>query len=198
MNASNSISTYLFAEKYLFEELLSDNTNFILANFTTVAETEDFLNLSSEEVKMWISRDEINVTTEEDVFKIILTWIDGQQSERKKYIAELFREVRLVFVSHDYLHSDIMTNVLVNDNEGCMDLVKHAVKIVNSEKFYPLDVKPRTSLEIPVIVVHMHQINICYAEQYFYYPRQDTWSPIIASSGTPERAVSCHGRLYFF
>ena len=95
MNASNSISTYLFAEKYLFEELLSDNTNFILANFTTVAETEDFLNLSSEEVKMWISRDEINVTTEEDVFKIILTWIDGQQSERKKYFAELFREVRL-------------------------------------------------------------------------------------------------------
>jgi len=91
-----------------------------------------------------------------------------------------------------------MTNVLVNDNEGCMDLVKHAVKIVNSEKFYPLGVKPRTSLEIPVIVVHMHQINICYAEQYFYYPRQDTWSPIIASSGTPERAVSCHGRLYFF
>ena len=148
--------------------------------------------------RTWLSSDEIDVRAEEDVFKIILTWIDCDKIKRQKYFADLFREVRLPYVSPDYLHSDIMTNDLVNDNEGCMDLVKYAVKIVNSEKFYPLDVKPRTSLEIPVIVVHMHQINICYAEQYFYYPRQDTWSPIIASSGTPERAVSCHGRLYFF
>ena len=38
----------------------------------------------------------IGVSAEEDVFKIILTWIARDKSERKKYFAELFREVRLV------------------------------------------------------------------------------------------------------
>ena len=72
---------------------------------------------------MWISSDEIDVSAEEEAFTLILTWIDREKSERKKYFAELFREVRLVYVSRDYLLSDIVTNDLVNDNEGCMDLV---------------------------------------------------------------------------
>ena len=72
---------------------------------------------------MWIASDEIDVSAEEEAFTLILTWIDREKSERKKYFAELFREVRLVYVSRDYPLSDIVTNDLVNDNEGCMDLV---------------------------------------------------------------------------
>ena len=53
---------------------------------------------------MWISSlsDEINVSAEEDAFTIIVTWIDLEKIERKKYFAELFREVRLVYVSGDF------------------------------------------------------------------------------------------------
>ena len=63
---------------------------------------------------MWISSDEINVSAEEDVFKIIVTWIGSEKSERRKYFPKLFkkhfaksfRKVRLVYVSRDFLHSD--------------------------------------------------------------------------------------------
>ena len=52
--------------------------------------------------EMWLSSDEIDVSAEEDVFKFILTWIDRDELERKKHFSQLFRHVRLVYVSHDY------------------------------------------------------------------------------------------------
>ena len=110
-NASNCISTYHFAELYQFDELLSRTRQFILKNFSAVAKTNEFLNLSNKEVEMWISRsDEIEVSAEEGVFEIILEWIARDENERKKSFAELFREVRLVYVLRDFLSSTIATN----------------------------------------------------------------------------------------
>ena len=219
LNASNSISTYHFAEKYRCDELISDAKNFIFENFATVAATEDFLNLSSEQVKMWISSDEINVGAEEDVFKIILTWIDHEKKERKEHFAELFCEVRLVYVSRDFLHSDIVTNDLVNNNEGCMGRVKDAIKFTASKDYIPLSVEPRKSLEIPVVVVYLSRT---YQIPRFYYPRENSWSRfpatdlpgIFSLNSNSERfknvsefefsefsgqlqLASCSGKLYF-
>jgi len=118
-----------------------------------VATTQEYLNLSSKEVKLWISSDEVTVCAEEDVFKIILTWVDRERLERKKYLAELFRKVRLVYVPRDYLHSDILTDDLVTENEGCMDLVRDAMKFIDSGNYHHPGVKPTKSLETSVIVV---------------------------------------------
>ena len=199
LNVANCVSTYHFAENYHCEKLLSDARNYILSNFSTVAKAEESLNLSSDKVKMWTSSDERNVSAEEDVFNIILTWIDHEKNERKEHFAELFREVRLVYISRDFLRSDIVTNDLVNRNEGCMDLVKAAVKFIDSKSFHHLRVKPRKSLEIPVMVVGRQNDEIL-----CYYPRVDKWSRF---RGTMPRylnynydtknAVSCRGNLYF-
>ena len=144
---------------------------------------------------MLISSDEVDVSTEEDVFKVILNWIDRNKRERKKYFADLFREVRLyrVYVSRDYLHSDIVTNDLVNDNEGCMDLVKDAIKVIDSEEYRHLSVSPRKSLEFPAIVMTTGDKMVC------YHPRDNTWSlfPGIAPPDIPGQAICCQGKLYF-
>jgi len=98
----------------------------------------------------------------------------SQTKRTKKYFAELFREVRLVYVSRDFLYSDIMTNDLVNDNEGCMDLVKEVMQLIDSEDYGHISVIPRKSLETPVVArlegfTQDDQI-LC------YYPREDRWS----------------------
>ena len=198
LNVSNCILMYNFAERYDCRELISFCKNFILANFTSVTKTEQFLNLPSKEVKMWISSDKINVNAEEDVFKIILAWIEREQSERKKYFAELFHEVRLVYISRDFLRSNIVTNDLVNDNEGCMDLVKDAVKLTDRKSCCHLDVKPRKSLETHVIVVcmrcaeKMDQIICC------YYPHEEKWLRIFGKTPLHTSFVtSCDSKLYF-
>ena len=88
-NASNCLSTYHFAELFQCKKLVSRTRQFIFANFAQLAKTKEFLNMSGTEVEMWISSDEVNVSAEEDVFSIILAWINYDRSERRKYFAEL-------------------------------------------------------------------------------------------------------------
>ena len=146
---------------------------------------------------MWMSSDEIDVSAEEEVFDIIRTWTGCRKSERSKYFAELFREVRLVYVSRDYLHSDVMTNDLVSSNDGCMALVKDALKFSDCKNNYHYTVMPRKSLETPVIVICMkdddHKDNIlCYS------PREDKWSMFKDTVPSKNGIVtSCRGKLYF-
>ena len=164
LNTSNCISTYYFAERYQCDGLLSNTGKFIHANFTSIyaASREDILNMSSREVEMWISSDEIDVSAEEDVFKIILAWIDHDRSGRKIFFAELFRHVRLVYISRDFLRHDIVTNKLVKDNNSCLTLAKDAINLLDSKKFKNLSVPPRKSLETPVVVVNAGKNVLCY------------------------------------
>ena len=198
LNMSNCISSYNFAEIYRCEELFSNARRFILSNFTSVAKTEEFMNMSSKRIEMWISNDDINVSAEEDVFKIILTWINRDKSERKKHFAELFRHVRLVYVTRDYLHSDVVTNELVRDGEGCLDLVKDAMKLIDFKSYHNLSARPRKCLETAVIVFSLEEHILG------YFPREDklcrmgknTFSREFSICDPRSQLVPCHGKVY--
>ena len=103
--------------------------------------------MSNKEIKMWLSSDEINVSAEEDVFKIILAWID--------YFVGLFRHVRLyTCASRDFLSSDLPKNDLVKNNERCLNRVMDAIKLIDSPTYgNNLSLSPRKSLETSVIVL---------------------------------------------
>ena len=126
MSASNCISTFYFAEMYQCDELITNTRKFIHANFASVAEMDEFLNLEAKEVERWISSDEISVAVEADVFKIVLKWIEQKKSERKASFEQLFRHVRLAFLSRDFL-LDVVTNELVQETFSCLRLATDAL-----------------------------------------------------------------------
>ncbi|KAL9957021.1 hypothetical protein ACROYT_G038603 [Oculina patagonica] len=197
LNASNCISIFYFSERYQSHELVYKAKKIILANFTTLfaGDRKEGLNMSSKQVQMWISSDEINVAAEEDVFTIILTWIDHDNSKRKKYFAELFREVRLVYVSLDFLCSNIATNDLVNDNEDCLALVEKAMRLIESGNYHNLPVAPRKWLDVPVIVA-CSQLKGRPIQCYFL--REDRWYDLgkMPSDFFHSYLAPCHGKIY--
>ena len=196
LNSLNCISTYYFAKRYNSEKLVRYTKQFVLTNFTTVAKGEEFRNLSNEDVEMWISSDDIDVIAEEDVFKIIATWIDHDKSERRKHFTQLFRNVRLVCVSPDHLREAILTNNLVKECEDCLDRTKGVLKSVNSKNFDNtcISEKPRKSYETPIIV------GCKRGEIFCYFPREDN---VLKISSGPLRSFVCcrmfssHDGLYF-
>ncbi|CAH3147215.1 unnamed protein product [Porites lobata] len=199
LKISNSVSFYQFGLKYQCDELIFETRNFIHANFMHVAQTEEFLSLSCEEIKMWISNDNISVTAEEDVFKVILRWVSRNKLVRKKYFPELFSEVRLVYVSREFLYSDVMTSEFVISDEHSVGLVKDALKVIESKDFQQRSIRPRKSLEMPVMVICVQGFSkqednmLC-----CYYPLEDKWSKF---NGTVPpnigEIVPCHGKRYF-
>ena len=198
LNVSNSVSAYYFADSYQCEDLFSISMSLIFTNFSSVANTKDFLSLSCKEVKRWISSDEIYVDSEEDVFNIILAWIDHDNEERKKYFADLFCEVRLVYLSLDFLCSGLLANDLVNNNEQCLHLVMNAVKLSVSQNHYDRNVRPRKSLEISALLICVRDDRqqdqlLCYS------PTEDEWScfPSTVPSINNGEVISCDDKLYF-
>lgn len=117
LSFSNCVLLNQFAGKYRCEKLLATSRKFIQSNFTSVANTEDFCELSVDEVEEWISSDVINISAEDDVFRIILRWIDYEQEDRKEKFPSLFRHVRLGFVSLSCLLNEVVTNDYVKKDE---------------------------------------------------------------------------------
>ncbi|XP_078343957.1 kelch-like protein 25 [Oculina patagonica] len=174
LSFSNCISYYNMAEKYMCEELIASCRKFITLNFITFAESEDFLTLSNHEVEKWISNDDIVINEEEDVFKILLKWINQDKSQRGVKFAELFRHVRLTCMSRDFLVSDVVTNDLVNENENCRDSVAAALKWVDrsSDCHVPRPHPPRKVHESCVVVAcPISQPLNCFC----YIPDKDQW-----------------------
>ena len=175
LNTSNCISILRFACEYHCEELLCKTKKSILANFNVLLSTkcEDVLKMSREELAMLISSDELHVSSEEDVLNTILAWINHDKNKRKHHFPELFRYVRLVYISRDFLFSDVVTNDLVRDNEDCIELVEKAVELIDYKSFDTLRHKPRKSLETPVLVTYSR--NGDYFTIVGYFPREDRW-----------------------
>ena len=179
MTDSNCISMFYFAEKYDCVELIRDSREFIHENFASVGEMDEFLSLEAKEVAVWISSDEIAVEAEADVFKIMLKWVEHSKSERKAAFEELFRHVRLSFLSRDCLE-DVVTNELVRENFACVKLVMDAtVKMATFASEEDLPRSPRKGLETRVILACGGEFTFC------YLPEEDQWKRL--PNGSTER-----------
>ena len=165
---SNCISTFYFAEMYQCDELITNTRKFIHANFASVAEMDEFLNLEAKEIERWISSDEISVAVEADVFKVVLKWIKQDKNERKESFEQLFRHLRLAFLSRDFL-LDVVTNELVEENPDCFELISKALKPSGFLSEESRLQTPRKGLETRAIVACGGKYTLC------YLPEKDEW-----------------------
>ena len=200
MTSSNCISTLNFAEKYRCEELVINSTKFMLENFASVAESEEFLSLKAEEVETWISNDEIRLSAEEDVLKIILNWIEHDKSERKDKFKKLFGQVRLVLLSRDSLLT-LVTHELVRKDPDCLTKVLEAIDVVPTASEDIISQSLRKRLETQAIVVGGGECLLCYLP---LLPEKDAWKTM--SNLTKPRQnlsqytkmINFHDQLYTF
>ena len=164
LTSSNCMSIYYFAEQYRCQELTIKSREFILSNFAAVTESQEFLSLDNQQVVEWISRDDLAVRTEDIIFKAIVWWIQHSKSERKGKFEELFRHVRLSFISRDYLLGDVLANDLVSGCSNCLKLAKDAIERKCAFR------SPRKWTDADrYLVVYMGKETCCYE------PDRDRW-----------------------
>jgi len=193
----NRVSIYYFASKYRCEELLKGAKDFILANFVAVAETEDFLNLSSKQVEEWISSDEIIVEGEEEVFEVVVKWMERNESQKHNFY-ELFRHIRCIYLPRVYLLNVALHDPLVKNNVDCSNCAQDAMKMVfgGGEECYFAQA-PRNCLK-----THENAIVACgRSSTLCYIPSEDKWyklSRLLSTRNFFSHAISvCQGKLFF-
>ena len=195
MTIANCISTFYFAEKYQCEELVTNSRKFVLDHFASVTEMDEFLNLEAEEVERWIASDEICIGAEEDVFKVIQNWVEQNKDERKARFEELFRHVRLVLISRDYL-LNVVTNELVRESGSCLRRVLDAIELISCGSEDTYTQSPRRRLETHVIVARGSKYTFC------YLPEKDKWKRLADGlsviQGRYTKVIKFRDQLYSF
>ena len=182
LSSSNCLMVYYLAVNYRCIELQEKARDFIYANFTRVVEHEDFLNLTVNEVEEWISRDEIRVRGEEDVFQAIVKWAEQNGDREREKFFEFFRYVRLIYLSRNYVLNEILPHPMVTDDKACTAFVLDAMKEVSSgseECFFAQ--APRNCLKTTedcLVVLGICERTLCYlpAENKWYEVAEKTKS----------------------
>ncbi|XP_060761559.1 kelch-like protein 10 [Neoarius graeffei] len=131
----NCIGIWAFACFHVFEKLKQQAFQFILHNFEEmVLVSEEFLELTVEQLSEIIENDELNVKQENVVFETILKWIRHTPENRNTHMTVLLPKVRLALLTHDYFMNNVKNNALVKDNAACKAIISRARKSISMFK----------------------------------------------------------------
>jgi hypothetical protein len=131
LHPSNCLEIENFALHHNCSKLHKEANAFILENFTSVVDHEEFLELSPERLKEYISSDFIDVRNEEIVFEAVMRWVKFDVDERRNYLPELLENVRLGVLDMHSL-SLIERDPLVAASPECYSLVTRAQQLKTS------------------------------------------------------------------
>ncbi|XP_023421178.1 kelch-like protein 17 isoform X3 [Cavia porcellus] len=151
LDPSNCLGIRGFADTHSCSDLLKAAHRYVLQHFVDVAKTEEFmllplkqapsglpghtgpsLGLRSEgphlQVLELVSSDSLNVPSEEDVYRAVLSWVKHDVDTRRQHVPRLMKCVRLPLLSRDFLLGHVDAESLVRHHPDCKDLLIEALK----------------------------------------------------------------------
>ncbi|XP_073533203.1 kelch-like protein 18 isoform X1 [Phyllobates terribilis] len=126
LHPKNCLGVRQFAETMMCAVLYDAANRFIHEHFVEVSMSEEFLALSFDEVLELVSRDELNVKAEEQVFEAVLAWVRYDREQRELFLPELLTRVRLPLCRPHFLTDRVQQDDLVRCCHKCRDLVDEA------------------------------------------------------------------------
>ncbi|ESP02986.1 hypothetical protein LOTGIDRAFT_177864 [Lottia gigantea] len=100
LHPQNCLGVRSFADQYMCTSLVEAANKFIQNNFKQVSVTDEFMSLSKAEFVDILSRDELNVSNEEQVFEAALSWVKKDLDNRKDISLKFYKKY---FVIENYL-----------------------------------------------------------------------------------------------
>ncbi|EYC25683.1 hypothetical protein Y032_0011g1331 [Ancylostoma ceylanicum] len=129
---------------------------FIEKYFTLICRSEEFLQVSVDDLVCVLSINGLYVEGEEKVFEAALAWIEHAPDERKVFASRVLACVRLKALSPSFLAVTVGRHPLIRDDTKCRELVDDAkdYHLVPAERSSTpsVDVQPRICHELPCII----------------------------------------------
>ncbi|XP_062045443.1 kelch-like protein 38 [Lepus europaeus] len=96
-----------------------------LTSFPEVAKSADLKELCALELRDYLGDDGL-CGEEEKVFEALMVWIKHDLQNRKRYVQELFTQVRLQYVHPAFFHHFIANNDLLQSSPACQTILETA------------------------------------------------------------------------
>ena len=139
LHPSNCLGIRSFAKTHGSDELVGAATVYFRDHFMDAVKNEEYLSLPSEDLAHLLDSDDINVRTEEDIYRAVEAWLNHNTEERKESLSQLLCHVRLPLLSTSYLTQNVETNPYLKKSLACRDLLDEAKNYhLMPEKFWHL------------------------------------------------------------
>lgn len=126
IDITNCIGVRALAERHSCKAMYEAATRFVTENFLKVSLTEDFKILSASEVLELVSRNDVNVTDEIEIFEACIGWIEYDTESRKQHLSEFLKSMRLPFIPVRNLQKYVAEHHLVKHDIYSQDIVEEA------------------------------------------------------------------------
>lgn len=123
LSPHNCLGIKGFAEVHGCCELKELAHRHSLSRFVDVSISEEFLTLGIDQVTDLLSRDNLRVNSEEEVFDAAIGWINYNIGARSKHMPHLLRLVRLPLLCPTVLADKVKSNSLISSCFECRDLI---------------------------------------------------------------------------
>ena len=128
LTPSNCFELRGFAEKFSCVELASAAMAFIEKNFIAASQAEEFKAIDYNLLANILSRDELFVNGEEEVYEAVVTWVKHSPAIRREFFEDLFSRVRLFSIPKHFLINHIDSEDMVKDSFICTRQLLDALK----------------------------------------------------------------------
>ncbi|KAL5018240.1 hypothetical protein ScPMuIL_003962 [Solemya velum] len=194
LHPTNCLGIKSFADLHACTDLFTYSQTYIEQHFIEIVQFDEFVSLSAEHICKLISSDRLTVTSEEQVFEAVMTWVQHDMTKRKDHIAQLLENVRLPLMTQEYLVQRVEEEPLVKSDSQCKDFLIEALKyhLLKTEQkalFKTPRTLPRTPLGLPkVMLVIGGQAPKAIRSVECYDFKEDRWFQI---AEMPSRRCRC-------
>ena len=198
---SNCLALESLASRYNCASLKQAAAAFKFKHFVAVAESEEFRALDAKNIKELISKDEINVSDEEEVYQAVIAWLKHDLPSRECLLPELLNCMRLYSMSK-YSLRNILDEELVSKNLTCTRIVINALDFfLFPDRFQDMPLKPRLSLDQyePVVLLTGGTADSGLKKNtHCFVPSTQSWVPLpmMPYPRSHHGAAVCGGVLY--
>lgn len=115
----NVLGIRCFADMLSCTQLLEQSNKYIRLYFEDVSQSDEFLNLSFDELREIIAHDDLNINSEREAFDAIIRWLKHDSEFRKNNLPELLSQVRLPLLTPEYLIDHVAKEELIRTSHQC-------------------------------------------------------------------------------
>ncbi|XP_063982748.1 kelch-like protein 10 [Diachasmimorpha longicaudata] len=187
LTPENCISVMIFGKEHFCTELERDAHRFMMENFVDIAQrNEDILKLSIDKLLPLVGADELNVKSEDVVWELVVKWIDHNPEERRQYIAELLKTIRLGLLDTQYFLERVKEHHYVAGVESCRPIIIETLTFLydlemitqkDGQLATPEIARPRVPHEI-LFAIGGWRANKTTSAIETYDTRADRWIPL--------------------
>ena len=126
LHPSNCLGMRSFGVTYGSESLVLAASWHFRNHFIDAIKSEEFLSLPADVFCDLLDSDEVNVRSEEDVYKGLELWLQHDPETRKESLPSLLAHVRLPLLSLLFLKQYVEPNPYIRRNLACRDILDEA------------------------------------------------------------------------